>query len=84
MKHKYIKERENLHLKQNKLMAMFAELDPDPVFRFDSQGKILFLDKYSSDFIQLDMKNYSSGFYMLKVKVPESKILQNFKIQKIN
>jgi hypothetical protein len=51
---------------------------------YDSQGKILFLDKFSSDFVQLNMKNYSSGFYVLKVKVPESKILQNFKIQKIN
>lgn len=34
--------------------------------------KILFLDKFSSDFIRLDMKNYSSGFYVLKVKGPES------------
>jgi hypothetical protein len=51
---------------------------------YDSQGKILFLDKFSSDIIRLDMKNYSNGFYVLKVKGPESKILQNFKIQKIN
>jgi hypothetical protein len=51
---------------------------------YDSQGKVLFLDKYSSNFIQLDMKNYSSGFYVLIVKGQEGKILQNFKIQKIN
>jgi len=51
---------------------------------YDSQGKILFMDKFSNDLIRLDMKNYSNGFYVLKVKGPESKNLQNFKIQKIN
>ena len=51
---------------------------------FDSNGKILFLKKISSDLIQLNMSEYSSGFYLLKVEDPESKIHQNFKIQKIN
>ena len=51
---------------------------------YDSQGKILFLDNFNSDIIRLDMNNYSSGFYVLKVKGPESKNFQNFKIQKIN
>ena len=35
------KEKENLELKSAKLMAQFAELDPDPVIRIDPSGHIL-------------------------------------------
>lgn len=35
------REKENLELKSAKLMAQFAELDPDPVIRIDSYGLIL-------------------------------------------
>jgi signal transduction histidine kinase len=64
MKHKYIKERENLHLKQNKLMAMFAELDPDPVFRFDSQGKILLANEAGSILLN---NNYIIGKFLFEL-----------------
>lgn len=37
----YKKERENIALKSAKLMALFAELDPDPVIRIDSKGTII-------------------------------------------
>lgn len=36
-----IKEKEDLELKSAKLMAQFAELDPDPLLRIDSEGKII-------------------------------------------
>jgi signal transduction histidine kinase len=51
MKHNYLKEQEDLQSKQNKLMAMFAELDPDPVIRFDSQGKILLVNEAVSELV---------------------------------
>lgn len=50
----------------------------------DSQGKILLDKKFSTDLIQLDMSQYSGGFYLLKVANEDNKIIQNFKIQKIN
>lgn len=41
MKKKHLEEEKNLRLEQAELMALFAELSPDPVFRFDSAGKII-------------------------------------------
>lgn len=41
MRRKYLEETENLRLQQAELMALFAELSPDPVFRFDESGKII-------------------------------------------
>lgn len=37
-------ERENLSLQNARLIALFADLDPDPVIRIDSSGKIIFLN----------------------------------------
>lgn len=42
---KHIKEKENLELKNARLMALFADLDPDPLFRFDEEGKIILSNK---------------------------------------
>ena len=41
MKKKHLEEEKNLRLEQAELMALFAELSPDPVFRFDPAGKII-------------------------------------------
>lgn len=35
------KEKENIELKSAKLMALFAQLDPDPLIRIDSNGMII-------------------------------------------
>lgn len=51
---------------------------------YDSQGKNLLSDKFSTDLIQLDMSQYSGGFYLLKLANQDNQIIQNFKIQKIN
>lgn len=45
MKKKHIEEEENIRLQHAKLMAMFAELDPSPVFRFDLSGDIVLANK---------------------------------------
>jgi len=41
MRKKHLEETENFRLQQAELMALFAELSPDPVFRFDESGKII-------------------------------------------
>lgn len=41
LKRKHFEEEENLKLHQAELMALFASLSPDPVFRFDETGKII-------------------------------------------
>lgn len=41
MRKKHLQEQENLRLQQAELMALFSELSPDPIFRFDLTGKII-------------------------------------------
>lgn len=41
MRKRHLAEEENLKLQQAELMALFASLSPDPVFRFDEDGKII-------------------------------------------
>lgn len=41
MRQKHLKEQENFKLQQAELMALFAELSPDPILRCDNKGKII-------------------------------------------
>ncbi len=41
MKKKHLEEEKNLRLEQAELMALFAELSPDPILRFDAEGIII-------------------------------------------
>src|SRR4030043_520826 len=41
LQHKHSLEKENLELKNTRLIALFAELDPDPVIRVNVEGKII-------------------------------------------
>jgi signal transduction histidine kinase len=41
----HIIEKGNLELKNAKLMALFAELDPEPIFRFNSNGRFILTNK---------------------------------------
>ncbi len=38
---KHQSEKHEIELKNSRLMALFAELDPDPIIRIDAEGKIL-------------------------------------------
>jgi len=42
---KFISEKNELELKNARLMALFAELDPDPVLRLNKSGKIIYINK---------------------------------------
>jgi signal transduction histidine kinase len=41
----HIIEKGNIELKNAKLMALFAELDPEPIFRFNREGKFILANK---------------------------------------
>lgn len=64
MRQKHLKEQESLLLKQAQLMALFAELDPDPVLRFDNSGIILLANKASSDIFN---NSYLNGINLSKL-----------------
>jgi signal transduction histidine kinase len=41
----HIIEKGNIELRNAKLMALFAELDPEPIFRFNNEGKFILANK---------------------------------------
>jgi signal transduction histidine kinase len=58
LQNKHQLEKENLELKNARLMALFAELDPEPLFRFDGNGRIIFTNESGTEILeQLGMNN---------------------------
>lgn len=53
LEQKHIQEKKELELKNNRMMALFAELDPDPVVRIDSDGKVNFNNQSASDLLEI-------------------------------
>jgi signal transduction histidine kinase len=45
-------EKENIELKNSRLMAMFAELDPEPLFRFNVKGEIILTNESGSNILK--------------------------------
>jgi len=57
---KHILEKKELELKQVRLLALFADLDPDPVIRINSKGELIYLNeaaKLQKDFVELNNEN---------------------------
>ncbi len=55
---KHLQEKENLELNNARLMALFAELDPDPLYRFNSLGKIILSNNAGNKlFTNINMNN---------------------------
>ncbi len=50
---------------------------------FDAQGRVLLVNKYSSNRIQIDMSGYPGSVYLLRVMNTKNQIQQSFKIQKL-
>ncbi|KAF0150328.1 MAG: PAS/PAC sensor signal transduction histidine kinase [Ignavibacteria bacterium] len=74
---KFRKEKESIELKSAKMMALFAELDPDPVIRINQYGKILETNKAAHSVFsdsQLMGKNINE-------LLPELVIRENFSIK---
>ena len=71
---KYLLEKKELEMKGIKLMALFAELDPDPVIRIDEKGTILHTNaaaKIMENGKELEGKNIRSYFPSLPENLPE-------------
>lgn len=52
LKIEHIKDKQALELKNTRMMALFAELDPDPVFRIDKFGRIIHFNQSASDILK--------------------------------
>lgn len=70
---KHSSEKKDLELKNARLMALFTELDPDPVIRIDSEGKIIFTNDAA--------KNLSSSGILLEKNINELISEINFSIK---
>ncbi len=49
LRQRFLEEKENLRLQQAELMALFYELSPDPILRFDVTGKIIVANKAAQE-----------------------------------
>jgi signal transduction histidine kinase len=61
----YKKEKENIELKSAKLMALFAELDPDPMIRIDSKGTIIVTNNAAKKILSLEQLQGTKIFDVL-------------------
>ena len=52
MQRKYNDEKAELELKNARLMALFAELDPDPVIRINLQGEIIYMNNSAAKLVK--------------------------------
>lgn len=65
---KHKKEKESLELKSAKLLALFSELDPNPIVRIDRSGKVVGLNKSAADTFKFNnstdynIQNILNGF----------------------
>lgn len=51
LEQKHTLEKKEIEYKNSRMMALFAELDPDPVIRIDSDGKVNFNNQSASDLL---------------------------------
>lgn len=71
MRKKHIEEKRELELKNIKLMALFSEINPNPLLRVDRQGNILYSNKFA---------DYTFGFDFKKEKIHLSAIIPQVNI----
>jgi len=69
-------EKEVLELKNSRLMAMFAELDPEPLFRFNNKGEVIFTNESGS--LILDSMGVKNAIVTDIFPVSESLNYENF------
>lgn len=54
LEQKHIQEKKDIELKNSKLMAQFAELDPDPVLRVDYEGTVNFFNNAAYSLLKIE------------------------------
>lgn len=53
LEQKHIQEKKEIELRNSKMMALFAELDPDPVLRVDYEGKVTFFNNAAYSLLKI-------------------------------
>lgn len=54
LEQKHIQEKKEIELRNSKMMAQFAELDPDPVLRVDYEGNVIFFNKAAYSLLKIE------------------------------
>lgn len=54
LEQKHIQEKKEIELRNSKMMALFAELDPDPVLRVDYEGKVTFFNNAAYSLLKIE------------------------------
>jgi len=71
---KHILEKKELELKQVRLMALFADLDPDPVLRVDNTGSIIYTNNAARDlpeFSSIEGRGIDELLPGISIMIPE-------------
>lgn len=73
LKIQHLKDKQNFELKNTRLMALFAELDPDPVFRLDRSGKVIHHNESAGKMISENVlgQNWDILFPSVKINFPD-------------
>jgi signal transduction histidine kinase len=53
LEQRYIQEKKEIELRNSRMMALFAELDPDPVIRVDMEGKVNFYNEAANKLLNI-------------------------------
>lgn len=55
LEQRHIQEKKEIELRNSRMMALFAELDPDPVIRVDLNGKVIFFNAAASNLLNIEI-----------------------------
>lgn len=73
----YIKDKRKLEAKNLKLMALFAQLDPDPVLRINREGKIIQSNQVAESLFSRKLEGENIRSILPVIKSPEQAINSN-------
>lgn len=75
---KHLEEKKEIELRNSRLMALFAELDPDPVLRVDRNGEVNFYNDAANKILDLSNNNFNiQNSFNINLQDLRSKIEDN-------
>lgn len=78
LEQKHIQEKKELELRNSRMMALFAELDPDPVIRVDIDGKVNFFNDAAAKLLKINLGDIiPEKIFNIKLADFSNKILAN-------
>jgi signal transduction histidine kinase len=78
LEEKHIQEKKEIELKNSKMMAQFAELDPDPVLRVDYEGKVNFFNSAANSLLKIEQgTSVTNNVFNLSLSELQKKIKLN-------